>query len=219
MDGDGVFDRIDNCVNTRKGCVVDRYGCDMDGDRDGVCDGLDRCPDTPAGTTVDEHGCPGAGRAAATPSAPRPVEPPPASDAPPRSPMERELLEFGRIRLESVYFETGSARLLPESEKALREAGETLEKYPSLRIEIQGHTDTRGSALFNERLSQSRAEAVLSFIVERFQIRVENLVAKGYGESHPETEERNDEELLRNRRVELHVLNPMALPRRVKIEN
>src|SRR5262249_47183461 len=79
MDGDGVFDRIDHCPNTPKGCVVDRYGCDTDADGDGVCDGLDQCPDTPHGTKVDEHGCPGA-TAAVTPPPPPPPPAPPMSE-------------------------------------------------------------------------------------------------------------------------------------------
>lgn len=216
MDGDGVFDRIDHCVNTKAGCAVDAYGCDLDQDHDGVCDGLDRCPGTPAGERVDEHGCSGASRAAQTPPAPTPTPPPPAPVATRK--MENQLLETGRIRLENVYFESGRAKLLPESEAALREAGETLELYPLLVVEIQGHTDTRGAGAYNRRLSQERAESVRLFLLERFHLEPTHLIALGYGETQPETHERNDEELLRNRRVELHVRNPEALPKRVKIE-
>lgn len=218
MDQDGVFDRVDHCVNTKPGCAVDAYGCDLDGDRDGVCDGIDRCPDSPAGAKVDERGCSGSPAAASTPP-PAPVKPPPPATAPTTPRMERELIETGRVRLENVYFETGSARLLPESEATLREAGETLERYRQLVIEIQGHTDTRGSATYNRRLSHERAETVRAFLLEHFQLERDHLMAKGYGESEPETRERNDEELLRNRRVELHVRNPEALPKQVKIES
>jgi OmpA-OmpF porin, OOP family len=216
MDKDGVFDRVDHCVNTKPGCAVDSWGCDLDADHDGVCDGIDRCPDSPAGAKVNANGCSGSTASAASPPRAEKQEPPPP---PPARPMETQLLETGRIRLENVYFETGNARLLPESESALREAGETLERFPQLVIEIQGHTDTRGSAGYNKRLSHERAEAVRTFLLEHFQLQRDHLAAKGYGESQPETRERNDEELLRNRRVELHVRNPEALPKRVKIEN
>lgn len=57
-----------------------------------------------------------------------------------------------------------------------------------------------------------------TYLIQHFQLKPENVVAKGYGESQPETQERNDEELLRNRRVELKVLNPEVLPRNVKVE-
>ena len=153
MDGDGVFDRIDHCVNTPKGCVVDQYGCEIDSDHDGVCDGLDQCPDTPPHTVVDSHGCPGgAHRVAAPPTPPTPAPPPAPEPARPRSEMERQLVETGSIRLENIYFETASSRLLPESEATLREAGETLERYPELRIEVQGHTDKIGRASCRERV-------------------------------------------------------------------
>ncbi|NOT34718.1 MAG: hypothetical protein HOP12_11185, partial [Candidatus Eisenbacteria bacterium] len=57
VDGDGVFDRVDHCPNTAKGCSVDEWGCQTDADGDGVCDELDKCPGTAAGATVDEKGC------------------------------------------------------------------------------------------------------------------------------------------------------------------
>ena len=127
-------------------------------------------------------------------------------------------MEGGRIRLENVYFETASARLLPESEASLDEAGEALEKFPDLRIEVEGHTDTRGSSKYNMSLSQARAEAVRDFLLARFKLRAEHYSAKGYGERHPETKERNEEELLRNRRVVLRVLNPETLPHGVEVQ-
>jgi OOP family OmpA-OmpF porin len=210
-DEDGVFDRVDHCVGTKKGCLVDQYGCSSDGDGDRVCDGLDRCPNTAAGAEVDEWGC-SPGTAAPEPP-PSPVVP-----AKPRSEAERQLVERGRIRLENVYFESGSAELLPESETSLREAGEALERFPDLKIEVEGHTDTRGKARYNQNLSQTRAEAVRAFLLAHFKLASENVAAKGYGEGQPETKERNDEELLRNRRVVLRVRNPEALPKNVKVE-
>ena len=224
MDLDGVYDRVDNCVNTPHGCAVDAWGCHTDADEDGVCDGIDRCPNTPAGMKVDANGCnEGAqamGQPAATPEPKqieRPVAPTPSAGQP-VSEMERQLVEGGRIRLENVYFETASANLLPESEATLDEAGRTLEKFPDLELEIQGHTDTRGTASYNLRLSQGRSESVRKYLLDHFQLRGPNLRAHGFGETEPETRERNDEELLRNRRVVIRVLNPEALPHGVKID-
>jgi OOP family OmpA-OmpF porin len=232
FDGDGIYDRLDKCNNTPKGCVVDLDGCSVDADGDGVCDGVDQCPNTPAGSAVDATGCSEAQLAArnAVQSQPKAVTPPPARESTPPPPppapkpsqpvseTERQLVEGGRVRLENIYFETGSATLLPESEASLDEAGAALEKFVDLRVEIQGHTDTRGGAAMNQRLSQARAESVRSYLLSKFQLRGDNLVARGYGETQPETEERNDEERLRNRRVELKVLNPEVLPRNVKVE-
>jgi len=224
MDEDGVYDRVDNCVNTPHGCAVDAWGCQTDADEDGVCDGIDRCPNTPAGMKVDANGCNEGAQAMSQPAAtpePKSIErPAPAkpSAGQPVSEMERQLVEGGRIRLENVYFETNSANLLPESEATLDEAGRTLEKFPDLELEIQGHTDTRGAAAYNMRLSQGRSETVRKYLLDHFQLRAQNLRAHGFGETEPETRERNDEELLRNRRVVIRVLNPDALPRGVKIE-
>ena len=58
-----------------------------------------------------------------------------------------------------------------------------------------------------------------SYLIGHFHLTPGNYVAKGYGETQPETRERNDEELLRNRRVVLIVTNPDALPHGVKVEN
>ncbi len=56
-DGDGVYDRYDQCGETRIGTLVDKRGCPTDHDSDGVPDGLDRCPSTQAGALTDEVGC------------------------------------------------------------------------------------------------------------------------------------------------------------------
>ena len=224
MDGDGVFDRVDHCISTPKGCVVDRYGCSLDGDGDGVCDGLDLCPGTPPGMKVDAHGCHEGAAAmrntSSPPEPPREIVRPPVAPQPvsePVSEAERSLIATGQIRLERVYFETASAHLLQESEASLDEAGRAIEKFPGLEIEVEGHTDTRGTERYNQRLSQARAEAVRAYLVSHFRLERLTLVAKGYGESRPETRERNEEELLRNRRVVLRVMNPDALPKGVEI--
>jgi hypothetical protein len=56
-DGDGVFDRKDQCESTRLGALVDKSGCPTDRDDDSVPDGIDRCPNSLAGAEVDEAGC------------------------------------------------------------------------------------------------------------------------------------------------------------------
>lgn len=222
-DQDGVYDRLDRCDNTPVGAIVDEWGCPKDSDGDGVYDGLDQCPDTPPGMKVDAKGCNSAqlsgSTKAVTESKPvaTPVTPPPAP-APKVTETERQLVAGGKVRLENVYFETNSANLLPESEATLDEVGSVLEKFVDLQVEVQGHTDTRGSAAYNMKLSQARAESVRTYLLAHFQLKGENVIAKGYGESQPETGEANDEERLRNRRVVLKALNPDVLPRNVKVE-
>ncbi|HTR97959.1 MAG TPA: OmpA family protein [Candidatus Acidoferrales bacterium] len=232
-DKDGVVDRLDRCPNTPPGCSVDAYGCSLDADHDGVCDNFDKCPDTPKGVKVDKHGCSADQRAAMNAPAPTPPPPPAETKAEPTSPpppppppppapapteTEKTLVETGTIRLENVYFETGSAKLKSESEQALNDAGSALQKYPDLEIEVQGHTDKRGSAALNMKLSQARAEAVRQYLIDHFQLNPDHVTAKGYGETRPETAEKTAAEMQRDRRVILKVLNPSALPGSVKIE-
>lgn len=224
LDHDGVFDRLDRCDNTPEGAIVDEWGCPIDSDHDGVYDGLDKCPDTPPGEHVDRNGCSAVQRSGSSraPEVTRPTPTPPAAPAPapapPVSETERQLVEGGRVRLENVYFETNSANLLPESETTLNEVGAVLEKFVDLQVEVQGHTDTRGSNAYNMKLSQARAESVRKYLLAHFHLREANLSPKGYGEKQPETREKNDEERLRNRRVVIKALNPEVLPKNVKVE-
>ncbi len=157
--------------------------------------------------------------------APTPPPPPPPAEvkptpppAPQQSAAEKELVEHGRLRLENVYFDTAKATLLPESEASLREAGEALEKYPDLKIRVEGHTDKRGGAAYNMRLSQARAKTVRDWLVSHYKLHDENYTAKGYGFTQPENTGNSPEELARNRRVVLTVTNPEALPHNVDLE-
>jgi OOP family OmpA-OmpF porin len=228
-DKDGVFDRVDHCPNTPEGCMVDEFGCPVDADGDGVCDGLDKCPNTPAGEKVNKDGCSAsqleALKVPTTPPPPpeaqqTPVPPtPPPAPTPPQSEAERQLIETGAIVLPDVHFKLNSAELEPEYTGRLDEAGAALEKFSALRIEVQGHTDSRGSAAYNMKLSQARAEAVRDYLLQHFSLPAENYTAKGYGKSQLlVSPEKSDEDYAMNRRVVLKVLNPEALPSNVKFE-
>jgi outer membrane protein OmpA-like peptidoglycan-associated protein len=228
-DQDGVQDRLDDCNNTPRGCVVDQYGCLVDADGDGVCDGIDQCPDTPKGEKVNKVGCSASqlavAKVPATPPPPppaqeiqRPVTPPP-TPTPPQSEVEKQLVETGNIVLRDVYFETAKAVLLPESEARLDEAGAAIEKFADLKVEVQGHTDSRGTAKYNEKLSQARAEAVRDYLLAHFHLNADNLIAKGYGESQlVVSPEKSADDYAMNRRVVLRAINAEVLPKGVTIE-
>lgn len=185
-DGDGVFDGIDQCPDTPRGAAVDDRGCPMDSDGDGVYDGIDRCPDTPQGTKVDAQGCP-------------------------ISEKEAELLDTGKLRLRNVFFDTNKATLKPESYAALDEAGQILEKWPQLKIEVGGHTDSQGAEAYNMDLSRRRAQAVLDYLTGKFKINADQYTVKGYGESNPIASNDTAQGRAQNRRVELTVLNKEVL--------
>ena len=222
-DGDGVCDGLDKCPDTPKGATVDPAGCPMDSDGDGVLDGLDKCPDTPAGATVDSTGCPkdsdgdgvldGIDKCPDTPPGAR-VD----KDGCPIEVMEKEteLLDTGMIRLNDVNFETGKAVLMPEDSTTLDVIGQVITKWPELKVEIGGHTDSRGSATFNQKLSEARASAVLSYLVLKFQkLKAEQFVVKGYGESKPIAPNTSDLNRAKNRRVEFVVQNKDVLKREI----
>jgi outer membrane protein OmpA-like peptidoglycan-associated protein len=193
-DGDGVFDGIDQCASTPAGATVDARGCPMDSDGDGVSDGLDKCPGTAAGARVDADGCP--------------IE---------VTEKETELLDTGMIRLQDINFETGKADIKPESFASLDIAGQVLSKWPELQIEVGGHTDSRGTNAANQRLSEARANAVRTYLVEKFpSIKADQLTAKGYGESKPIAPNNNALNMAKNRRVEFVVMNTDVLKREVE---
>lgn len=190
-DGDGVSDGIDQCAGTTNRCVVNTNGCPTDSDQDGVCDGLDQCPDTPATAKVDRAGCPII-----------------------VNERETQLLETGMIRLQDVNFDTGNATLKPESQRVLSEVGNILARWPELRIEIGGHTDSRGGAAKNFELSRSRAQAVLDYLLNRFpELDPKQFSAAGYGLTRPIADNGTELGRARNRRVEFKVLNREALRR------
>jgi outer membrane protein OmpA-like peptidoglycan-associated protein len=76
---------------------------------------------------------------------------------------------------------------------------------PDTRLEIQGHTDNTGSITLNNKLSQMRADAVVSYLTAN-SIERGRLVAKGYGPAKPLTSNANTEGRAKNRRVEMKVI-------------
>jgi outer membrane protein OmpA-like peptidoglycan-associated protein len=163
-----------------------------DADGDGVPDERDTCPDTPSGSTVDDTGC--------VPAAP-----------PPPSPPTLETAKAGdTIVLHGVNFETARATLTGNARTILDGVAEKLVARAELRVEIGGHTDSRGSDEYNQRLSEQRAQSVMSYLVEH-GVADERLSAVGYGEAQPVDGNETDEGMERNRRVELKILDQASV--------
>jgi len=121
---------------------------------------------------------------------------------------ERQLLDTGLIRTTSILFEPSSANLRRQSRRVLDDIGRLLSQHPNLRIEISGHTDSRGSDFSNSDLSKRRAAAVKRYLVKEFpSIRPENLTTVGYGESQPVASNESYVGRKDNRRVEFKVLD------------
>ena len=117
-------------------------------------------------------------------------------------------IEVGQVvRLNNIFFETGKATLKKESFPELNRVVELMEENPTMKLEIAGHTDNVGSETSNQQLSQSRAEAVVSYLVNNGVSGANRLIGTGYGERMPIAD--NDTDLGRqlNRRVEFKILN------------
>ena len=201
-DEDGVPDAWDAC-RSLAGTPSDdplMNGCPdlpRDADGDGIPDALDACP-IQAGRPSAEprlHGCPPHAKVVVPRAAP-----PPAPTVP------KAELEAERIVIhQQVQFETGTATLRPESGDVLGEVADILKRHPELElVEIHGHTDETGSDAFNRRLSQERAQSVLTWLVQR-GIVAERLVARGFGAEVPLADNTSETGRARNRRVEFHV--------------
>lgn len=104
-------------------------------------------------------------------------------------------------RTGNIYFNSGSARLTDASIPLLINLHDIVRRCPELTIEIGGHTDSDGPEAANRTLSERRAQAVKTYLIER-GISAERLVTVGYGESRPVVSNDTDEGKRRNRRIE-----------------
>jgi OOP family OmpA-OmpF porin len=200
-DGDGVNNDADKCPGTPPGTKVDAAGCELDSDGDGVGDSRDQCPNTPAGARVDDKGCELDGDADGVVDSQDKCPDTPAGDR-----VDATGCSFkDEIKLPGVVFETNSADLKPESIPVLEGAIATLKRYPDIRIQVAGHTDSRGSDAYNLDLSSRRAATVLNFLRDGGV--TNELASRGYGERQPVASNSTEEGRQQNRRVVLRVLN------------
>lgn len=107
--------------------------------------------------------------------------------------------------LNNIFFETGKSTLLPQSYTELDKIVDFLNEGTVSLIEISGHTDNTGSQTTNEKLSKSRAEAVVNYLVSK-GISASRLQAAGYGPSKPIDTNSTADGRTQNRRVEFLVL-------------
>lgn len=90
------------------------------------------------------------------------------------------------VLIENIFYDFDKATLRPESATALDELVKLLNDNPHVTIELSAHTDYKGSDIYNERLSQRRAESVVRYLIEH-GIASDRLTPKGYGEGKPKT--------------------------------
>lgn len=111
-----------------------------------------------------------------------------------------------RFTFRNIYFDFNKSTIRPESYPVLDSIVQWLKENPTVKVRIEGHTDTRGSRWYNKRLSQARANAVREYLIQH-GIDPKRLVAVGYGEERPVVfPERTEEDYQKNRRVEFYIL-------------
>ncbi len=174
-DGDGITDASDECPNEAGPAA--NNGCPyQDKDGDGVLDKDDNCPDV-AGT-VANNGCPEV-----------------------TEEVQKTLNEYAA----QVLFDSGKSSIKDESTKILNDIISILKEYPTAKFTVEGHTDSAGGAKLNQRLSDSRANAVKTFLTEN-GIDQFRLSAVGYGEDRPIATNKTRAGRAKNRRVEINLV-------------
>ena len=88
------------------------------------------------------------------------------------------------VLIDNIFYDFDKATLRPESTEALDKLISLLNENPNVTIELSAHTDYRGSASYNERLSQRRAESVVNYLIEH-GIAEDRLSPMGYGKMKP----------------------------------
>ena len=175
-DGDGIADADDNCPGTA-GPRRNR-GCPWpDSDGDSILDKDDECPNE-AGT-VANNGCP---------------EDP--------SVIINEML----AGLGPVTFSTGQSSILEDAEVLLLEVVAILNAYPETKFALEGHTDSKFTERFNQKLSEKRASSVFNFLTVN-GIDASRLSSVGFGETAPIASNDTSEGRAQNRRVEVKLSN------------
>jgi len=114
------------------------------------------------------------------------------------------------VKIKNIYFDIDSPNLRSASKVELDEFIQVLTEYPEIRIELRAHTDCRGSADYNLKLSEMRAEVVVNYLIEK-GINRNRLTFKGLGDTCPVNECTKDvtcteEKHQENRRVEFKIL-------------
>ncbi len=172
----------------------------LDSDGDGVTDDMDQCPDTPQGVAVDVKGCPldsdGDGVYDYLDKCPGTA----ANLKVDANGCPIQLEKAVSIELK-VNFDNNSSVVKPEYFDEIKRVADFANQYEGTVVEVQGHTDSRGSAKYNQWLSDKRATNVAAVLVEKFGMASERVTAKGYGEEKPIADNETADGRAANRRV------------------
>jgi outer membrane protein OmpA-like peptidoglycan-associated protein len=210
-DNDGILDKVDNCPlepEDRDG-FEDGDGCpDADNDKDGIADKIDQCPDQPEDKDgfEDDDGCPDCDDDKdGVPECPDAKDkcPGAAGDGPDGCKQYKNVVVTAtKIEIkQTIYFDFKKVTIKPKSFPLLDEVAQALTDNPTIKVRVEGHTDSRGGDAFNLKLSRGRANSVRTYLIAK-GIAADRMVAEGYGESVPVADNRTTAGRDQNRRVE-----------------
>jgi len=211
-DKDGILDVNDKCPNEPEDFdgFQDEDGCpDPDNDKDGILDVNDKCPNVPEDFDGlgDEDGCPeddfdGDGIIDKTDKCPRVPENMNGYQDEDGCPDEMPQITLTEV----VYFHTAMATIKPESYALLDSVAALLVQHPEITsVAIDGHADERASDEFNDALTKRRAAAVVDYLANKGVAR-DRMTPRGFGERRPIDPGHDESAWVKNRRVELIVL-------------
>ncbi len=87
------------------------------------------------------------------------------------------------FNLNPIYFDLNKSNIRPDAAIELQKIVAVLNKYPTMKIDVRSHTDSRASAAYNKALSTRRTNATIKYLVKVGKINADRLTGKGYGES------------------------------------
>ena len=217
-DGDGIPDDKDQCPADAedKDGFEDADGCpDKDNDLDGIPDDKDKCPNQPEDFDQfqDSDGCPEADNDGdgipdikdKCPLDPEDFDGDQDDDGCPDL-YKSIIIKEDKIELkQKVFFKFNKAKIMPQSYDMLKEVADALVQNPTIKISIEGHTDSKGRDRYNKKLSDQRAKSVRQFLVKN-GVAPDHMVAIGYGEERPIADNDTEEGRDMNRRVEFNII-------------
>jgi len=199
-DGDGVIDSLDKCPNTPDNSLVDATGCVivLDDDHDGVSNAADKCPNTPAGTKVDARGCDVDMDHDGVLN---------DKDLCANTPIGATVNVDGCPAVTDLHinFENNSYKVKKDSYNNIAEYAKFLKHNTNYSAKIVGYTDSRGSAAYNQKLSEKRANEVKRILIAD-GVNPAQLSAEGRGEANPIASNATAEGRAKNRRIEAELI-------------
>lgn len=207
MDGDGILNSEDQCPTTPVGVAIDAKGCEIkDADNDGVVDANDSCPNTAPGASVNERGCDislDADNDGVLDSVDSCLDTPATDKVDATGCSVFESREVS-VTLD-ILFDNNSSVITNPNSLDIEEFVEFMKSYSNTIAVIEGHSSAVGDADYNQMLSEKRAEALRTLLINEYGIDASRIEAAGFGETQLKDTSDTPEAHAINRRIEVRV--------------